>query len=514
MDIVLINPPVTKPGEPPAGLAKLVGALKHHGRPCLAIDANMEGLMSLLDGAEASGDTWTRRAVSHLGEDLASLRNGDAFRNMGSYTRAVTDIDRILSLRGKQYGTHVSLNNFRQGTLSPVRSTDLVRSAENPEASVFYPYFERRFRTVLEEHAPRMVGFSLNYLSQALTTFAMIGFIRRMSPRVKIILGGGLVTSWMRGPGWSAPFEGLVDELVAGPGEERLLSLAGGEHAARPSLPDYGPFWGYGYLSPGRVVPFSTSWGCYWGRCSFCPEKAEGNAFSCLSPETVTGALAALREENSPGLVHLCDNALSPALLRSLAAQEAGVPWYGFARFTGHLADPDFCSALARSGCVMLKLGLESGDQKVLDALGKGIRLEEAARVLACLHKAGIATYVYLLFGTPAEDEASARKTLEFIATHHRLVDFLNTSIFNLPRGSAEARELDTYDFSQGDLSLYQGFAHPKGWDRNRVRQFLDKEFKRSPAISRIIRRDPPVFTSNHAPFFMLKASGARRQDP
>lgn len=511
MDIVLINPPVTRPSEPPAGLAKLAGALKDHGRTFMAIDANMEGLMSLLDGAGASGDTWTRRAVSHLGEDLAALRSGDAFRNMGSYTRAVTDIDRILSIRGKQYGTHVSLSNFLHGTLSPVRSADLVRSAEDPEASVFYPYFERRLRTLLEEHAPRMVGFSLNYLSQALTTFAMIGFIRRMSPRVKIVLGGGLVTSWMRGPGWSAPFTGLVDELVAGPGEERLLSLAGAGHVTGPSLPDYGPLWDNGYLSPGRVVPFSTSWGCYWGRCSFCPEKAEGNGFRSLPPETVTGALAALRDENFPSLVHLCDNALSPALLRSLAAQETGVPWYGFARFTGHLADPAFCAALARSGCVMLKLGLESGDQEVLDALGKGIRLEEASRVLAGLRHAGIATYVYLLFGTPAEDQASALKTLEFIAKHHHLVDFLNISIFNLPRGSTEAQELDTYEFSQGDLSLYQGFAHPKGWDRNRVRQFLDKEFKRSPAISRIIRRDPPVFTSNHAPFFTMKAWGERR---
>jgi hypothetical protein len=35
------------------------------------------------------------------------------------------------------------------------------------------------------------------------------------------------------------------------------------------------------------------------------------------------------------------------------------------------------------------------------------------------------------------------------------------------------------------------------------IRQFLDKEFKRHPAIASILRRDPPVFTSNHAPFFV-----------
>ena len=64
----------------------------------------------------------------------------------------------------------------------------------------------------------------------------------------------------------------------------------------------------------------------------------------------------------------------------------------------------------------MLKLGLESGDQDVLDALGKGIDLATAARALAALKQAGIGTYVYLLFGTPAEDRASALKTLAFVA--------------------------------------------------------------------------------------------------
>ena len=188
-------------------------------------------------------------------------------------------------------------------------------------------------------------------------------------------------------------------------------------------------------------------------------------------------------------------------------------PWYGFARITDHLSDPDFCRALKRSGCAMIKLGLESGDQRILDELNKGIDLAVAARVLKALKLAGIATYVYLLFGTPSEDLASARKTLAFMSRYHDYVDFLNLSIFNLPRDSTEAATLETYDFSQGDLSLYQGFRHPKEWDRNNVRQFLDKEFKRHQAIAPIIRNDPPVFTSNHAPFFVMNGTILDRKE-
>ena len=152
----------------------------------------------------------------------------------------------------------------------------------------------------------------------------------------------------------------------------------------------------------------------------------------------------------------------------------------------------------------MLQLGLESGDQAVLDKLGKGIMLNEAAHALAALHHAGIAAYVYTLFGTPVENEQSARKTMDFVTAHAGAIDFLNISIFNLPRGSIEAQGLETYDFSEGDLSLYQGFVHPEGWDRSKIRRFLDKEFKRHPAIARIVRNDPPFFTSNHAPFFVM----------
>lgn len=505
MDIVLIHPPVSKPCEPPAGLAKIAGALKDHGRSCLIIDANMEGLLSLLNGKEASVDTWTRRALYHQEENLASLRSGGAFRNMGRYTRAVTDLNRILAIRAKPYDTQLTLNNFLHGSLSPVRSSDLIRSAEHPESNVFYPYFKKSLQTMLEEHAPHVVGFSLNYLSQALTTFAMIGHIKQLCPDAMIILGGGLLTSWMRRPGWVNPFSGFVDELVAGPGEERILSLAGAESSFLTSLPDYDPFWNNRYLSPGRVVPLSTSTGCYWGKCSFCPEQAEGNRYCCIPARDVLSDLDTLMDKTCPPcLIHICDNAMSPSLLASMAAQEIRSPWYGFARITHHFTEPDFCSALRRSGCVMLKLGLESGDQTVLDALNKGISVHDAARSLQALHDAGIATYVYILFGTPSEDEESSRNTMEFVAAHAGFIDFLNISIFNLPRGSTEAESLTTYDFSDGDLSLYQGFIHPKGWDRDKVRRYLDKEFKRHPVISHIIRKDPPVFTSNHAPFFAM----------
>ena len=152
----------------------------------------------------------------------------------------------------------------------------------------------------------------------------------------------------------------------------------------------------------------------------------------------------------------------------------------------------------------MLKLGLESGDQSVLDGLHKGINLEDASRVLKNLDKAGIATYVYLLFGTPEEDGIKARRTLEFVVNHHDQIHFLNLALFNLPRDDREVSPFETKDFYEGDLSLYVNFDHPKEWHRKKIRQFLDREFKRHPAVASILRRTPPIFTSNHAPLFVM----------
>jgi hypothetical protein len=109
---------------------------------------------------------------------------------------------------------------------------------------------------------------------------------------------------------------------------------------------------------------------------------------------------------------------------------------------------------------------------------------------------------VYLLFGTPAEDENSARRTLAFTLAHTSAIDFLNLAIFNLPAYSDEAGGLDTVDFYDGDLCLYKEFIHPNGWSRDRVRRFVSRTFKKPSAIRAILNNDPPLFTSNHAPFF------------
>ncbi len=504
--MIFIHPPVAKPCEPPGGIAKLAGALQRRGLKYTVLDANLEGLLTLSQGPAAASDRWTVRAFRNRRRHLQALRNPSTYRTPDRYRRAVADINRLIETAPARTSIQLSLTNYQDMKLSALRSSDLLRASRHPENNPFYLYFKRRLEALFDKEQPRVVGFSMNYLSQALCTFAMLGFIRRQWPDLTLVLGGGLITSWMQRPSWSNPFGDLVNHLVCGPGEAALLCLLGvsEDQASSPNhhRPDYGHFPLADYLAPGPILPYSASTGCYWNRCAFCPEKAEGNPYVAVPPAEVIKDLEALVDQIRPALIHLLDNAVSPALMQALIEQPPQVAWYGFTRISRRLADPDFCRALKKSGCVMLKVGLESGAQTVLDAEQKGIDLTLAARALQNLKKAGIAAYVYLLFGTPSETLAEARATLDFTVKHRDAIDFLNLAIFNLPICSQQVRQLETQMLYEGDLSLYTGFRHPKGWDRGAVRRFLDKEFKRHPAVRKILNQDPPFFTSNHAPFF------------
>jgi hypothetical protein len=504
--ILLIHPPVAKPCEPPAGLARLAWALRAGGVDCRVYDASLEGILDLLHRPMSADDTWSRRALRHRNANLEALRSPGLYRNRDRYKRAVMDTNRALHMVGLASGATISLANYGSPTLAPVRSRDLGQAAEVFEANPFFPTFSEKLTALFAERAPAIVGMSISFMSQSLCAFAMIGWIRSRYPQTKIVCGGGLVTSWMHIPGFGNPFQGLVDELVSGPGEQALLEMCGGEtsEAACGTGYDFTSLDWDRYLAPGRVLPYSTSRGCYWQKCAFCPEKSEKGIYSPISPPVVVTDLRSMARQSAPRLIHFLDNALSPKLLAYLIESPPGVPWYGFVRITRHLTDPEFVCGLKASGCVMLKLGVESGDQTVLDALSKGVALDTVSAALTTLKQAGIATYVYLLFGTPAETLERARKTLDFTLAHAGTIDFLNLAIFNLPAYSEEADTLRTIPFYEGDLSLYREFVHPEGWHRDQVRRFLSREFKKPAPIRSILNNDPPFFTSNHAAFFGL----------
>ncbi len=454
-----------------------------------------------MQNTQTAGDTWSKRAFKNCERHLAALQENHIYQNHDRYSRAVRDLNHILEIAGNNYEIKLSLSNYQDDRLSPLKSQDLLTAARCYKENIYFSYFRDRFEQLFASNNFTHIGLSINYLSQALCAFAILGFLKDKYPGYKIIVGGGLITTWLSHPHWQNPFSKLIDHFITGPGETGLLEIFGKVKQPTEICPNYNDLKSYKYLSPGFVLPYTTSTGCFWKKCNFCPEKAENNMYHHVSPDISVEHLHRLSEETSPALLHLLDNAVSPATLKNIAATSLFTPWYGFARIDSLLANKEFCKKLKQSGCVMLKLGLESGSQRVLDKMNKGIDLEIAAKVLGNLKDVGIKTYIYLLFGTPEESRKEAEETLRFVEHHHEHISFLNLAIFNLPICSDAQKDLEISQFFAGDLSIYSDFQHPRGWDRKSIRQFLQSDFKATGSIAQILKRDPPFFTSNHAPF-------------
>lgn len=501
--MLLIFPPVAKPSEPPAGVALLSAALKTHGQSCSVYDANIEGLLYLVNSVTTASDSWSKRALKNREKLLSDLRDPLLYMNTDRYHQRVYDLNKLLSISVDKARFKISLSDYSDNQLSSVSSQDLLKSAQNYKENPFFDFFEACIRPKILDSESEYVGISMCYLNQALVSFALAGWIKDNFRDKKIIMGGGLLSSWMRRPGFNNPFKDLIDISIKGEGELPLLNVLGIDgHGQKHFIPDYDFVKNNVYLSPGKVLPFRSAIGCYWSKCRFCPEKAETRPYDTQRSSKVLEDLVAVDEKYRPDYIHFIDNAVTPAFLRAISQYAFRFKWYGFVRFEKDFMDPDFCTALKRSGCDMLKLGLESGDQGVLDQMNKGTNLGMVSIILKNLHQAGILTFVYLLFGTSFEDKTAAFKTLEYIKEHKQYIDYLNLAVFNLPKFSEDALDLDTQEFYHGDLSLYLNFEHPHGWDRYKVKQFLGRTFKKQILSDGEIRKNPAFFSSNHAVFF------------
>ncbi len=525
MTTLLLQPPALKVAEPPLALAILCAHLRARGQQVEAIDSNLEAYLFLLedgrlkDRCADSSDTALRRALKHRAESLDVLRSA-AGTNFARYNTAVRYLNRLLALWNTA-DEKLTLGDYQHSSLSPFAPEDLERTASGTSPTLFADYFTSRLVPQIEAINPKLIAISINYLHQALPAFELAGLLRRALPDTPLIAGGGLITSWQQMIKELQLQLPAFDHLVFGPGETSLCSLA--TQSDKPYTladcsdiaftPDFSFARCADYLSPRPILPLTASRGCYWRKCLFCPEAANPvHPYSAFPNAQLAQTMRELADKHGVNHIQLTDNAIPLNMLRHLADNAnllKGIHWFGFVRFEKALEDADFVERLAKSGCKMLQLGLESGSQQVLDRLQKGIRLDAVERILANLRQAGIATFVYIMLGTPGETERDAELTLEFLEKHAAEIGFLNLAIMNMPRASGLLENPESYGISATDeiagdtpLGLYQRFHTDSTWNRASARRFLNQRLLGSAKIKAIVNRTPPLFTSNHALFF------------
>jgi radical SAM superfamily enzyme YgiQ (UPF0313 family) len=165
-------------------------------------------------------------------------------------------------------------------------------------------------------------------------------------------------------------------------------------------------------------VNMVTTRGCPY-HCNWCAKPIYGQRYNLRSPGNVASELAWLRETVRPDHVWFADDifGLKPGWVEEFASEvEArGIRTPFKIQARADLIDDSVARALGRAGCENVWLGAESGSQKILDAMDKGIRVAQIEDAARSLRAQGIRVALFLQFGYPGEEWSDIEKTVAMV---------------------------------------------------------------------------------------------------
>jgi pyruvate-formate lyase-activating enzyme len=154
-------------------------------------------------------------------------------------------------------------------------------------------------------------------------------------------------------------------------------------------------------------------------RCVFCHFGEMLNR--PWESRSIDNMLRELKTLRSYGLkfIRMFDNELATerdyakALFRAIIRHKVDILWETNTRVSN--LDEEMVALMARAGCVYTGYGIESADQRILDANRKEITLEQIRDASRLFKKHKILTRTYTLLGLRGSDEESIRKTFAFL---------------------------------------------------------------------------------------------------
>jgi anaerobic magnesium-protoporphyrin IX monomethyl ester cyclase len=162
----------------------------------------------------------------------------------------------------------------------------------------------------------------------------------------------------------------------------------------------------------------AASRGCPY-RCNWCAKPIYGHSYRLRSPRRVAEEMRYLKGTLKPDHLWFADDifALSPRWTREFAdaveQQAASIPFKMQSRCD--LMTRGSVAALRRAGCVEVWMGVESGSQRVLDAMDKGICPRQIYQARENLRQHGIRACYFLQFGYPGEAWEDIQSTIRVV---------------------------------------------------------------------------------------------------
>ena len=291
---------------------------------------------------------------------------------------------------------------------------------------------ERHLAAAIAETEPTVIGVTCPFPGTLVAAFKIAKYVRRHHPDIRLVLGGGFVSTELREMTDKRPYT-YFDDFLFDEGYEPMLRLLS-PVPNPPSSVTIPPFvapcydgidWSeyfdvvetenpmHRLWSVGRWRKLQMARGCYWHKCAFCDVILP--YIGCFEQPTATEIVDAMEDGRG---YHFVDEAMPPGLIRKVSEEilrrKLKVEWWGNVRFDTSFT-PELCRLMAKAGCIAVTGGLECADDRLLALMTKGITLDSATKALKAFHAAGIMVHAYLMYGFPTETEAEAFGALEFV---------------------------------------------------------------------------------------------------
>ncbi len=423
------------------------------------------------------------------------MKNPEDFYHYEVYYQAVTLLKRwmdILSVQGfpGQFDGFSLRSDFplNLSSVSDLTNDAVIDRLINP----FLPYFSGPFTQSLKERDWNFVGLSVNYIFQLPFAIWMCKYIRSLSPNSIISVGGTEISDifkYLRDPNLIWRLFPCCDVVMVGEGETALVEILQSIRQQQPlpkqrpgillrnevvttnrpvvyedvaSLPEtkYDVWNWESYWSPEPVVLYSPTRGCYWNKCTFCDYGL--NTDSPTSPsrerpiETVVKELAKISEFSRT--IYFAVDAMSPLYLRKLAKalieNNVAIRWSAELRLERSLKK-ELAHDLRKAGCVCISFGYESGSQRILDLINKGVKLQEVPQILRQLSDIDIGAQMMGFIGFPGESLEEALATFKFLKENRAYWALAGIGNFGLTPGAIVAKR--PKDFGVKEVVPYSG---------------------------------------------------------
>ena len=316
------------------------------------------------------------------------------------------------------------------------------------------------FINSFQEEKPDLIHILQNYtiLTIAIVTtlytsvfpiLEIIELIKKNNDKAKIVIGGPFMSTYIRNRGkneddfflkkilkadyYINSFQGaqtladLIKSLKTGSGVtniDNLIYRSDNQIVYNPETNDIIPIqndvvnWDLFKDRIKKVVNVRTTISCPF-KCSFCGFPERAGEYQLLDIVLIEKQLKQLNALSQLKIVHFIDDTFNVPpkrfkdILKMMIKNRFQFQWHSY--FRCQYADKEMVQLMKESGCAGVFLGIESGDNAILQNMNKSVKVEDYLRGIEFLKEQNITTFGNFIIGFPGETQTTVHNTINFI---------------------------------------------------------------------------------------------------